>query len=115
MTNLADWPRPGWAEFGFGLDLRRGKVKRRDGTEPVGVESVAERRAAGPDGSRGGAATSARFDDWNGQRRAGWRGRPLSWKETKGALVAAGKFSGLFAPFKITSSGLRGGFPGVCR
>ncbi len=36
-----------------------------------GVESVEERRDAGPDGSLGGAATSARFGDRNGQRRAG--------------------------------------------
>ncbi len=34
-------------EVCFGLALRRGKVKRRDGTEPAGVESAAERAAQG--------------------------------------------------------------------
>ncbi len=47
-------PRPGWAGFGFGLDLRRGKVERRDGTEPVGVESAAERAPLGQTEAEGG-------------------------------------------------------------
>ena len=52
-----------------------------------GVKSAAERRDASPDGSQREAATSARFGDRNGQRRAG-EGRLLS---VEGAKMSVGR------------------------
>ena len=82
-----------------GFAVRR--VERSDGTGRQGWNP--QRNAATQVQTEAwGAATSARFGDWNGQGRAGVRDAHCLWKEPKCALVVAGKIEAAFAVLVIT-------------
>jgi hypothetical protein len=102
---LAEWPLPEWVEFsGFGLALRRGKVKRRDGAECVGAQSVAERATQGQTEAKGSRDERAFWrPEWTDA--GGVEGTPVvRGRSRNGCWSRRGKLGGMCRPSQAVFS-----------